>query len=190
MPRVSGAWAAFSVWLLVGCGAEGQLRVNGSDWHAFVQERGGGPAGPDLATWQFKPSLCQGENLAQEFGALTEADFLRFLEKQGLDARLERQREDLVYVNVTGAGATAPVRLRVAILNSADEAGHDLHEALLQHGQGSWGVHRSNLAILGPLGEASDDVAFAAKSKLACWGVFTIAGRNDSFVVPGGYSEL
>jgi hypothetical protein len=190
MPRFSGAFLACCAWVLVGCGADARLRVNGSDWHSFVQERGGGTAGSEVADWRFKQSLCQGENTDEELNLLGEGDFLTFLSKQGLDARLERQREDLVYVNVTGAGATQPVRLRVAILKSSDEAGRELHEALLQHGEGAWGVHRSNLAVLGPIGDPSDDVAFAAKSKLACWGVFTIAGRDDTLVVPGGYFEL
>lgn len=190
MPRSSRALWALSGCLLLGCGAEARLRMNGSDWHAFVQQRGGGSAGSDLADWQFKPGLCQGDNLDQDVGLLNENDFIGFLNKQGLDTRIERQREDLVYVNVTGAGLSSPVRLRVAILKSADEAGRDLHEAILQHGEGSWGVHRANLAVLGPIGDPTDDVAFAAKSKLACWGVFTIAGRDDSFVVPGGYFEL
>jgi hypothetical protein len=61
---------------------------------------------------------------------------------------------------------------------------------LLEHGSGAWGVHRSNLAVLGPAGSHADDVTFAAKTKLACWGVFTIAGRDDTFVVPGGYTEI
>ena len=54
----------------------------------------------------------------------------------------------------------------------------------------SWGVHRSNLAVLGPAGDPSDTITFAAVTKLACWGVFTIAETDDAFVVPGGYTEL
>ena len=27
-------------------------------------------------------------------------------------------------------------------------------------------------------------------ASLACWGVLTVAGRDDTFVVPGGYREL
>jgi hypothetical protein len=33
-------------------------------------------------------------------------------------------------------------------------------------------------------------LAFALKTRLACWGVLTVAGRDDDFVVPGGYTEL
>jgi hypothetical protein len=61
---------------------------------------------------------------------------------------------------------------------------------MLQHGAGSWGVRRSNLAVLGPIGTMQDDLAFAGKTKLACWGVFSMAGRDDTFAVPGGYREL
>ncbi|MGC4088526.1 MAG: hypothetical protein QM756_11650 [Polyangiaceae bacterium] len=82
------------------------------------------------------------------------------------------------------------MRMRVAILRNADEAGAELNQGILQHGIGSWGVHRSNLAVLGPIGALTDDMTFAAKAKLACWGVFTIADRDDTFVVPGGYFEL
>ncbi len=164
--------------------------MTGTDWKAYVQDRGGAAPGSDLAALQFKPGLCDGENLRQEVAPLTEASFLSFLERQGLDVRVERQRADLVYANLTGGGAATPVRMRIAILNSADEAGRELHEAILQHGKGSWGVHRSNLAVLGPIGQPEDDLAFAARTKLACWGVFTIAGTDDTFVVPGAYLEL
>jgi len=75
-------------------------------------------------------------------------------------------------------------------LDNADQAGSELHEALLQHGEGAWGVHRSNLAALIPTGPYTEALAFAAKTKLACWGVFTAAGTDDTFVVPGGYFEL
>ena len=81
------------------------------------------------------------------------------------------------------------MRLRVAILPDAPAAGRDLHEAILQHGTGSWGVHRGNLAVLAPIGDPDEIVSFAAKTKLACWGVLTLAGRDDSFVTPGGYFE-
>src|SRR5262249_59615197 len=121
---------------------------------------------------------------------LTEANLIEFLSRQQYDVRVERPRSDLVYLNVTGAGTEGPVRLRVAILKSSAEAGRELHEAILQHGPGSWGVHRSNLAVLAPIGDADEVVSFAVKTKLACWGVLTMAGLDDTFVVPGGYLEL
>ena len=33
-------------------------------------------------------------------------------------------------------------------------------------------------------------VAFAMKYKLFCWGMFTYAGNDDAYVVPGPYGEL
>jgi hypothetical protein len=58
-----------------------------------------------------------------------------------------------------------------------------------QRGPGAWGVHRSNLAVLGPGGADEEDLAFAARTKLACWGTFTLQAGNDAVVVPGGYME-
>lgn len=177
--------------VLAGCGSEPALRMNsGSSLYAFVQDREGGAPGSELDRLRFKPGLCDGEDLRPEIARLDETSLIRFLERQNIGVRLERPRADLTYVNLTGAGTQSPVRMRVAILASADEAGRELHQAVLQHGAGSWGVHRSNLAVLGPLGSTEDDLTFAAKTKLACWGVFTIAGRDDTFVVPGAYMEL
>lgn len=183
--------AALSLLLCSGCGGPGHLKVtDGSNWRAYAESTSGGSPSGELDEMRFKPGLCQGEPSKPERAPLNEAHLVEFLKRQGLDVRLERPRADLVYAVVNGAGTASPVRLRVAILKSADEAGQELHQALLQHGAGAWGVHRSNLAVLGPAGDYSDDVVFAAKTKLACWGVFTIAGRDDTFVVPGGYTEI
>lgn len=136
------------------------------------------------------PSVCKDVDLTQETRTLSADDFVRFLEQQGLKSEITRARADLVYVDVTNAGTNAPLRFRVATLESAGAAGRDLHVALLQHGEGRWGVHRRNLAVLGPEGSYDDIVAFAARTKLACWGVLTVAGLDDTFVIPGGYAEL
>jgi hypothetical protein len=40
------------------------------------------------------------------------------------------------------------------------------------------------------VGDPEDDIAFAARTKLACWGVFTVTGLDDAFVIPGAYTEL
>ncbi len=187
--RVSAA--AIGLLLLTSCGPDVLLRVtDGSDWKAYVVDREGGAPSSEITSLRFRPSLCDGEDLRPEQKRLTEDHLIAFLQRQGVDVRVERQRADLVYLNVTGAGTATPVRLRVAVLDNAEVAGRELHEGILQHGQGSWGVHRSNLAVLGPVGSMEDDLTFAAKVKLACWGVFTIAGRDDSFVVPGAYLEL
>jgi hypothetical protein len=164
--------------------------TNGSDWHSFVRDRSGGAASPDLDSMRFKPGLCDGEDLHPDYARLDETSLVRFLERQHIDARIDRPRADLMYLNIAGAGTERPIRLRVAILGNADEAGRELNQGILQHGTGSWGVRRSNLAVLAPVGSQSDDLAFAAATKLVCWGVFTIAGTDDTFVVPGGYTEL
>ncbi|HEX3595744.1 MAG TPA: hypothetical protein VHU80_11595 [Polyangiaceae bacterium] len=158
--------------------------------NTVVQSSEGESGVVDLGRSRFLPGVCAGEDLAPDYGHLDENQVVQFLERQHMDVRLERPRADLSYVVISGAGASSPVRLRVAILADADQAGRDLHEAILQHGEGSWGVHRSNVAILGPIASEEDALAFAAQTKLACWGVFTIAGRDDTFVVPGAYVEL
>jgi hypothetical protein len=139
-------------------------------------------------TLRFSPELCKGEPLGPEFAPLTEQAVVSFLRARGLEVRALRARSDLVYVDVVKGGVV--VRLRVAILKSAHEAGRELHDAVLEHGPGSWGVHRSNLAVLGPIGSVEQVVSFVSDTKLACWGVVTAAGRDDAFVIPGGYTEL
>jgi hypothetical protein len=144
---------------------------------------------PTAGQMRLKPSVCNGEPLRPDYERLNEDAVVAFLTAHGFQSHLVRARGDLVYVDVLGA-ADHPVRLRVAILPNPPAAGRDLHEAMLQHGPGSWGVHRSNLAILGPIGDPGEVVAFAAKTKLACWGVLSMAGLDDTFVTPGGYFEL
>jgi hypothetical protein len=138
---------------------------------------------------RFRSSVCEGENLTPQFDRLTAEDLESFLTQKGFKTRSTRARGDLVYIDVLGQGEDF-VRLRVAILSDAPAAGRELHEAILQHGPGSWGVHRSNLAVLAPIGTNSQIYGFAAKSKLVCWGVLTLAGLDDTFVIPGGYMEL
>jgi hypothetical protein len=177
--------------LATGCGSSAYLKMtDGSNWESYAQHRDGGAPNDELDQLRFKEGLCGGEPMKPERAKLAVGDVIAFLKRQNLDVRVERPRADLVYAVVNGAGTSGPVRLRIAILDDAEAAGLELHEAILEHGQGSWGVHRSNLAVLGPIGDHRDDIVFAAKTKLACWGVFTIAGRDDSFVVPGGYLEI
>ena len=172
------------------CSTTSFRMTSGTDWHSFVRHRSGAPATAELDAIRFRPNLCDADELRPDYGRLDEGSIVRFLERQHVDVRIERPRADLMYLNVGGAGTDRPVRLRVAILANADEAGRELNEGILQHGSGSWGVRRSNLAILGPVGSPGDDIAFAGVTKLACWGMFTIAGTDDTFVVPGGYTEL
>jgi len=172
------------------CSSPSLRMTSGSDWHSFVRHRSGAPATSELDAIRFRSGLCDADELRPDYARLDETSIVRFLERQHIDVRIERPRADLMYLNLGGAGTERPVRLRVAILASADEAGRELNEGILQHGPGSWGVRRSNLAVLGPVGSHGDDIAFAGVTKLACWGVFTIAGTDDTVVVPGGYMEL
>jgi hypothetical protein len=140
--------------------------------------------------------VCDGYELKPDAAKLDEGYFVRFLQKQNLDVQIQRQqvdpsKPDLYYVFVRVPGAAQPVPLRVANLKSADAAGQALYDGILARGAGAWGVHRSNLAVLGPNGHTADDVVFAAVAKLVCWGTLTIAGSgsDDAVVVPGGYTE-
>jgi hypothetical protein len=174
-----------------GC-AETALRVPPNvTWQQFALSR---DSSDDPVSMRFRPEVCEGFDLHPDYGTLNEASFVRFLQQQHFDVQIQRQQVDakdreLDYVFVSIPGIASPVPLRVAVLPSADDAGRSLLEGVLQRGPGSWGVHRSNLAVLGPTGSSGDDVAFAAATKLACWGAFTVAGTDDAFVVPGGYAE-
>ncbi len=170
--------------------ASGNLRlVAGRSASSYVEGFSGGSPNA-AAAMRFKPSVCNEVDIHPEYKTLDESALVSFLKAQQLELRIIRARGDLVYIEVTNGGTTEPVRLRVAILKTAADAGRELHEAVLQHGPGSWGVHRSNLAVLGPIGTIDDTITFSVKTKLACWGVMTFAGRDDTFVVPGGYMEL
>lgn len=162
-----------------------------SDVRAYVVKTAAGAGtANDPEGLRFKPGLCDAQELKPEGRQLSEGNLIEFLGRQQLDVRIERPRSDLIYLVVSGAGTDVPVRLRVAVLKDADEAGSELHRALLQHGPGSWGVRRSNVAVLGPIGSLDDDLTFAAKTRLACWGMFVAAGRDDAYAIPGGYREL
>lgn len=147
--------------------------------------------GTTLGTTRFRREVCQGVDVSPDYATLDEQAVVAFLKARGFPLRTVRARSDLVYVEMQlNPDKDEWVRLRVAVLGTSAQAGQELHEAVLQHGTGAWGVHRANLAVLAPAGDVDDVVAFAAKTKLACWGVLTIAGRDDSFVIPGGYREL
>jgi hypothetical protein len=173
------------------CGGPPSQMPPGPEWRQYVVDRPG-TSGPGSHQWG--PDVCARVDLKPDYHALTEASLVAFLQGQGLDARVERQpveanKPGLVFVFVAAPGTSRTVPLRVAILPSADEAGRDLYDALLLRGQGAWGVHRANLAVLGPSGDEPDDLQFAGKTRLACWGTFTVAEGGDAVVVPGGYAE-
>jgi hypothetical protein len=142
-----------------------------------------------LGTLRLKPSACAGTSLEPEIAPLSVETFVGFLKARGFNVRLVNERTDLTYADVEVAPAQW-ARLRVAVLGSAMQAGEELHQAMGQQGEGSWGVRRSNLAILAPAGHVDDIVAFAVKTRLACWGVLTVERGDDAIVVPGGYLEF
>jgi hypothetical protein len=180
--------------LFLGCAgcAETTLRVPSNvSWQQFAVTRDGSE---DAASLRFRPEVCDGFDLHADYALLNETNFLRFLQQQHYEVQVQPQQVDakdreLDYVFVSIPGLAQPVPLRVAVLRTSDDAARSLLEGVLQRGPGSWGVHRANLAVLGPTGSNGDDVAFAAATKLACWGTFTMAGTDDAFVVPGGYAE-
>lgn len=142
-----------------------------------------------LGQVRLAPDVCSAvpENRPDE-SHLDEQALVGFLQRQGLQASVFRARADLVYVDVQEGSVTT--RLRVAVLDDAHAARQDLHNAVLQHGQGSWGVRRSNVAVLAPIGDLDQILAFAGRTRLACWGVLTVAGLDDDFVIAGGYTEF
>lgn len=162
---------------------------------AYLTTPGGGDryaqGSLSLGEVHLRGDVCQGvvEN-KPDATRLDENALAAFLQRQGFQTSVIRARADLVYLDVTGAGGERPVRLRVAVLDNPRAAAADLHKALLEHGDGSWGVHRSNLAVLAPIGSVDQILEFAGRSKLACWGVLTLSGRDDDFVIPGGYMEF
>lgn len=181
-----------TLWALsmVACGTS-DLHIPGAPpSSSFLQSFDGKPASASLGEVRLRPEVCQGMDVRPPGRPLDADDFVSFLKSQGLETRITRARHDLVLVDVLNAGTPAPVRFRVAVLDTPGAAGNELHTALLQRGRGTWGLHRSNLAVLAPPAPADDVVVMAAKFRLACWGVLMIAGHDDTFVVPGGYTEL
>ncbi|MDP9151423.1 MAG: hypothetical protein M3O36_15985 [Myxococcota bacterium] len=180
--------------LLVACTRQAPRLAPNVDWRQQVVASVGSADAADLSSLRFRPAVCDHFDLKPESAILNEASFVRFLQGQHFEVQAQRQQVDpknpeLHYVFVNVPGMADPVALRVAVLANADDAGRALYEALLQRGPGAWGVHRSNVAVLGPNSSSSDDIAFAATTKLACWGTFTVAGADDVFVIPGAYGE-
>ena len=144
-----------------------------------------------LGATHLRPEVCRGIDVKPEYGVLDERSLLEFLKQRGFPVRTVRARSDLVLVEFQlNPDRDEWVRLRVAILPAALQAGEELHRAILEHGPGAWGIHRGNLAVLAPSGDFANILAFAGKTKVACWGVLTVAGEDDAFVVTGGYREL
>lgn len=148
-------------------------------------------SGPSVSFHNFKisPDACKGFDTSATTAPLSPDDLMRFLEKQGTKITPRKARGNLYWLDFPN-GDGGFVRLRLAVLDSPQGAAKDLHNSLLEHGPGWWGVRRSNLAVLAPKAGLSEALSFALKHKLVCWGMFTIAGNDDAYVVPGPYAEL
>jgi hypothetical protein len=149
---------------------------------------------PSVSFSRFKiaPEACKGIDTHPITQALSQDDFTRYLETQGLKIEPKKARDNLYWYEFPNGkdGPNNFVRLRLAVLDTPAGAAADLHSSLLEHGPGWWGIRRSNLAILAPKASLREGLSFAMKHKLACWGMFTIAGNDDAYVVQGPYSEL
>ena len=144
-----------------------------------------------LESFVIKDELCQGLDPHTETRPLAQDDLSRFLEKVGAPPVQVKARGNLYWFDFPGEDDDGEVvRLRLAVLNDAKEAADELHQALLQHGPGWWGLRRSNLSILAPKGGLSEAMAFAIRYKLPCWGMISVTGLDDVYVVPGPYMEL
>jgi hypothetical protein len=138
------------------------------------------------------PQACEGLDTHAMTARLGPEDFTRFLETRGVKLEPRKARENLYWYDFPN-GEPAPnnfVRLRLAVLEDSPHASADLHQSILEHGPGWWGVRRSNLAVLAPKTGLTEAMAFALKYKLPCWGIFTYGGIDDAYVVTGPYAEL
>jgi hypothetical protein len=141
-----------------------------------------------------KDDVCKGIDTHPVAQKLSQEDFGRFLETQGIKIEPKKARDNLYWFDFpTGEGKEGErpfLRLRLAVLDDSWAATRDLQESLLDHGPGWWGFRRANLAVLAPKTSLSESLAFAIKHKLVCWGMFTYTGTEDAYVVPGPYTEL
>jgi hypothetical protein len=154
----------------------------------YLSKMKGGDTSTRLARLRVSPEACEGYDLTPEHKPLDQSRLRAHLDSVGIEYTVQLERDDLHIFRVRVDNQEAS--LRVATLKSATEAGRHLHEALLEHGKGYWGVHRGNVAVLAPAGSPPDAIGFAQRTGLLCWGVFTQAGRDDNFAIPGAYFEL
>lgn len=136
--------------------------------------------------------LCEGLDTSTETRPIAQDDLLRFLERVGKPPSQIKARGNLYWFEFPGEDPDDGdiVRLRLAVLDSREEAADELHRSLLQHGPGWWGMRRSNVSILAPKTDLDDAMAFAIQHKLPCWGSLMRAGLDDVYVIPGPYTEL
>jgi hypothetical protein len=141
---------------------------------------------------QVAPSACEKIDTHPVVEKLNQEAFARFFASLGVHVAEKKARDNLFWYDVDNGrdGPQSFVRLRLAVLDDAPHASAYLHQSILEHGPGWWGFRRSNVAVLAPKATLHEAIAFALKYKLFCWGVFTYAGVDDAYVVPGPYGEL
>jgi hypothetical protein len=164
------------------------------DFDVYVHAPEGEPgAGIGFNHFKVGPQACKNFDTHTVTQKLGQDDFTRFLEQQGIKGfKIKKARSNLYWYDLPngGGGPNDFIRLRLAVLDTQPLASADLHQSLLEHGPGWWGVRRSNLAILAPKTSLREAMAFAIKYKLICWGMFTYAGLDDAYVVTGPYGEI
>ena len=91
------------------------------------------------------PSLCEKVDTHAITSKLNQEDFTRFLEAQGVKIEPRKARDNLYWYDFPNGGEAPKnfVRLRLAILEDQPHASADLHQSILEHGPGWWGVRRS-----------------------------------------------
>lgn len=198
MTTLRGVFTAAIAGLAIGCvGLDAGVEypdVSDIDLDDYLLTPEGDP-NPSVSFGKFKisPKVCEGIDTRMVTGPLDQEELGRFLGTRGIEKKPKRARDDLWWYEFLaeeddpGEGS---VRLRLAILKDRNAAAKDLHDSLLQHGPGWWGLRRGNLAILAPKTSLSEALRFAIKYRLVCWGTFTYTGVDDVYVIAGGYSEF
>ena len=159
--------------------------------HVLTPNNGKDPS-LSLGNFKFADSACEGIDTHTIRKRLAQDDFTRFLDKHSRGIKQAKARGNLFWYDFPGTDPEDGdvVRLRLAVLGDSAEAAAELHQALLEHGPGWWGLRRSNLSILAPRASTSDAAAFALHHKLMCWGMFMQTGTDDVYVVPGPYMDM
>ncbi|MEZ4438073.1 MAG: hypothetical protein R3B72_03245 [Polyangiaceae bacterium] len=136
--------------------------------------------------------LCEGIDVHTETRPIAQDELGRFLARIGAPPVEVKARGNLYWFDFPGDDPDDGdlVRLRLAVLDTPEEAADELHQALLQHGPGWWGLRRGNLSILAPKASLGEAMAFAVRYKLPCWGALMVAGLDDVYVIPGPYTEM
>ena len=145
-----------------------------------------------LSGVQAAPSTCDKLDTHPVVQKLNQEAFATFLASQGVQVTQKKARDNLYWYDFKN-GRESPqdfLRLRLAVLDDAPHASAYLHQSLLEHGPGWWGFRQSNVAVLAPKANLTEAIAFALTYKLFCWGIFTYAGLDNAYVIPGPYAEL